>query len=161
MIPLHRRLEYARGYIGLGMLKEAAQELAPIDPTAARSPEVVRVYVDYYMESKEWDKVVAVAPVVCEASPEDDGAWIAWAYACRELGQVSEAQAVLRRAEPRHGETCAVLHYNLACYACLLGDMDEARRRLVRAFAMNADWKAEALQDRDLQAMWSEIEAIG
>lgn len=161
MIPLHRRLEYARGYIGLGMLKEAAQELAPIDPTTARSPEVLRVYVDYYMETKEWDKVVAIAPSLCEASLQDEGAWIAWAYACRELGRVEEAQAVLRRAEPQFGETCAVLHYNLACYACLLGNQDEARCRLRRAFAMNADWKAEALEDRDLEAMWSEIETMG
>ena len=158
-IPLHRRLEYARGYIELGMVNEATNELAAIDSNARSSIEVLRVQVDLYMESKQWDRVVSVAKPVCEAMPQDPSAWIAWAYALRELQQVKEAQDVLLRAEPLHSTTCAVLHYNLACYACLLGNIQEARRRLTSACKMGEEWKAAALEDEDLRALWGDISA--
>jgi hypothetical protein len=45
----------------------------------------------------------------------------------------------------------------LACYACLLGDEVEARRRLKAAFKRDEVWKQSALEDTDLEAMWPEI----
>jgi hypothetical protein len=63
---------------------------------------------------------------------------------------------------PRHGRrirrslhpSCAVLHYNMACYECLLGDIPEARRRLSVACKMGKEWKTGALTDPDLKTMW-------
>jgi hypothetical protein len=52
----------------------------------------------------------------------------------------------------------AELHYNLACYACLLGDMKEARQRLEIACKMDDHFKASAL-DEDLRALWDDIAA--
>jgi len=111
------------------------------------------------MEAKQWDKVVAVAQSVCEATPQDEGAWIAWAYALRELQRVKEAQTYCSRAEPLHGDTCGVLHYNLACYACLRATPKEAKRRLSLAYKMNDEWKATALDDDDLRALWDDSAA--
>jgi len=158
-ITTRRRLEYAKGYIELGMIKEASEELEAISNEARTTVEVQRVHVDLYMEAKRWDQVVNAAKPVCEATPTDDGAWIAWAYALRELQRVKEAQDVLLRAEPLHGATCAVLHYNLACYACLLGQMQEARRRLSLACKMDENSKAAAMEDDDLRALWDDIAA--
>jgi Flp pilus assembly protein TadD len=154
-----RHLEYARGYIALGLVNEASEELAAIDLAARKSVEVLRVCIDLHMESRQWARVVEVAQPVCQAMPTDEGAWIAWAYALRELQRVKEAQAVLLRAEPLHGETCGVLHYNLACYACLLGDIQEARRRLAKAGMMDERWKAAVRDDDDLRALWDDIAA--
>jgi len=156
-IPLHRRLEYARGYIELGLIKEASDELETIGSDASTTTEVQRVRIDLYMEAKQWDNVVGIAPAVCEATPTDEGGWIAWAYALRELQRVEEAQNVLRKAEPLHGATCSVMHYNLACYACLLGDFNEARRRLSITFKMGKHWKQSALEDPDLRNLWNDI----
>lgn len=158
-IPNHRRLEYARGYIELGLIKEAADELDAMSGNARWSNEALRVRVDLYMHSKEWDMVVTVAKAVCEATPADEGAWIAWAFALRELQQVAEAQDVLLQAEPLHGKTCGLLHYNLACYACLLGNLKEARRRLAKACKMNPHWKTESLDDDDLRALREDLSA--
>jgi len=158
-IPDRRHLEYARGYIELGMVAEATHELEAIASEARMSTEALRVWVDLHMESKQWNQVVAAAKPVCEATPKDFGAWIAWAYALRELQQVKEAQAVLLRAEPLHSTNCAVLHYNLACYACLLGNKKEALRRLAVACKMDDQWKAAALEDEDLRALWGDISA--
>ncbi len=156
-IPTHRRIEYARGYLELGMSKEAAAELNTIASSDQNSIAVLRVYVDLFMDTKQWTKVIAAAEPVCKSTPKDEGAWIAWAYALRELQQTKEAQDVLLRAEPLHEKTCDVLHYNLACYACLLGNLKEARRRLTKAIKMDKQWQESALSDTDLETMWSEI----
>lgn len=159
-IPTSRHLEYARGYIDLGMVNDASDELEAIEGDDRLSPDVLRVRIDLYFEAKQWDMVVAVAKPVCEAMPQDSDAWINYAFALRELQRITEARDVLLIAEPLHGTSCAVLHYNLACYYCLLGDMPEAKRRLSVACKAADTWKTAALDDPDLKAMWHDIAAM-
>jgi hypothetical protein len=90
-------------------------------------------------------------------APGEERGWIAWAFALRELGRVAEAKGVLLRAEPLHGTRSAVLHYNLGCYHCLLGETAEARGRLATAFRMHPPFRDEALEVPDLEAMWDEL----
>jgi hypothetical protein len=63
---------------------------------------------------------------------------------------------VLLKAEMTLGDTCATLHFNLACYACQMGDMGEAKRRLETACKMQSEYKAIALDDLDLKPMWDD-----
>ena len=160
MIPTRRHLEFASGYLELGMVTEAADELEAITGPDRLSAGVMRVRADLYMEGQEWELLLAVARELARLRPDEEKGWIYSAYALRELGRIGEAKAVLLEAEPRHGAVCAVLHYNLACYHCLLGELAEAKRRLAMACRMNAEWKAAALQDADLTAMRDEIAAM-
>lgn len=152
-IPLRRHIEYARGYLTLGMLAEAASELEQAQPEERKSIDLLRVRIDLHMERKEWDNVIALAPEVCTATPADEGAWIAWAFALHELKQTSEARDVLLKAEPLLGSKCSVLQYNLACYACVLGNTQEAKKRLAKACRLDPTWRDSALNDPDLAAM--------
>lgn len=140
------------------MLREAEVELAMIDGEAARSADVLRLRVELYHQSKQWKRLVTAAKALADLAPDEEQGWISWAYALRELERISEAQDVLLSAEPLHGKTSAVLHYNLACYACLLGDRKEAKRRLSVACEMDAAFKIGALEDPDLAAMRHDIE---
>jgi tetratricopeptide (TPR) repeat protein len=153
MISTTRRLEYASGFIELGLLNEASEELEAIEGADRLSAEVMAVRSDLYMAAKDWDLLIAVARELARLTPKNDQGWIHWAYALRELGRIAEAKAVLLKAEPLHAN-CAVLHYNMACYDCLLGDISEARQRLSVACKMGNEWKAAALTDPDLKAMW-------
>jgi Flp pilus assembly protein TadD len=152
-IPTRRRLEYARGYVALGLLTEGEKELAAINERDRDAIEVVAIKVDLYMEGKQWKRVPAVAKRLAEARPECEQAWIAWGYALRELQRIEEARDVLLRAEQVHGPTSPVLHYNLACYYSLLGDLPEAKRRLEIACRMGAEWETAAKTDPDLDAL--------
>lgn len=158
MIPTHRRLEYASGYIGLGMHQDAADELGLIAEEEWEAPEVLQHWMSLHHETKEWLALIQVAETLVELEPEEEPAWISWAYALRELDRVKEAQEVLWQAEVLHGDSSAVLHYNLACYACLLGDKVDAKRRLATAIKMDAEFKSSALEDPDLEAMRDELE---
>ena len=160
MISTRRHLEFAAGYLELGMNTEAAEELEAIEGTARLSADVMRVRSDLYVATKQWDLLLAVSRELAREKPDEEKGWVYTAYALRELERIVEAKAVLIEAEARHGQTCAVLHYNLACYHCLLGEIPAAKTRLAIACRMNAAWRAAALEDEDLRAMWNEIEAM-
>jgi Flp pilus assembly protein TadD len=153
MITTARHLEYAAGYLSLGLLNEASDELELIEGEDRLSAAVMAARSDLYLAAKNWDLLIAVARELARLTPKNDQGWIQWAYALRELGRVAEAKAVLLQAEPIHAK-CAVLHYNMACYECLLGDIPEARRRLAVACKMGQEWKKAALDDPDLKAIW-------
>jgi len=103
---------------------------------------------------------VAVARELVQQDPKSLKGWIHWAYALRELDRISEAKAVLLEAEPHHWERCALLHYNLACYHSLLGELDAARARLRKACRMDAHWKDQARTDPDLKALHGDLDSI-
>lgn len=148
-----RRVEYALGYIALAMFRDAEAELNGIAAEEQWHPLVRSVWVDFYLAQKEWRRTIVVARELARAHPAVENAWIGWAYALRELNCVVEASAVLLEAEPLHGETSAVLHYNLACYDALLGALDSARARLATACRMDAQFKLAAREDPDLAAL--------
>jgi predicted Zn-dependent protease len=157
MISTRRRVEYASGYLELGLTAAAAAELAAIAREDEDQPEVLRVRTEYLMQAREWGRLVEVAADMASRLPDEEAGWISWAYALRELNRVEEARTVLINAEFRHGKTCGVLHYNLACYACLLGERTEAMQRLRRALRLSAEWREAAMDDTDLQPLWQEI----
>ena len=156
-IPTARRVQYARGFMELGMLVEAARELEAVEGAARIDAPVMELQVDLHMAAKHWDLVVALAEELTARHPAESSGWISRAFALRELGRIREAKEVLLQAEPEHGRTCSVLHYNLACYHCLLGEMKPARARLARACKMEKTWKQEARSDPDLKALWKDL----
>ncbi|MCF3650071.1 TPR end-of-group domain-containing protein [Synoicihabitans lomoniglobus] len=119
----------------------------------------MRLRVELYHQSKQWRRLAMAGESLADLAPEEEQGWISWAYALRELERVADAQDVLWRAEPAHGKTSAVLHYNLACYACLLGDLKEAKRRLAMAVKMDDEFESSAWDDPDLAALRSDGEA--
>jgi len=47
-----------------------------------------------------------------------------------------------------------IFHYNMACYACKLGDMEEAKGYLNAACKVNPTCRLQALDDPDLEEGW-------
>ncbi|MBI5382602.1 MAG: hypothetical protein HZA31_11935 [Opitutae bacterium] len=152
-ISSKRRAEYALGYVVLGLFCEATEELESIAPADRATPETLTAWVELHMATKQWDRVLEVAPKLAAAAPTNDRGWIAWAFALREVARIADAREVLLRAETLHGNSCALLHYNLACYECLLGRLSEARRRLEVACRMEKSFREDASSDPDLQAL--------
>jgi hypothetical protein len=52
-----------------------------------------------------------------------------------------------------------IIRYNLACYACQLGNLEEARHWLKKAIEMAdpKEVKLMALNDPDLKPLWKEL----
>jgi hypothetical protein len=152
-----RRLRYASGYIELNLLNEASDELEAIaSRTDSRRPCLPSD------SNCTWRRSIGMRSsasrvVLADSTPENERGWICWAYALRELHRIEEARDVLLLAEPLHGKTSAILHFNLGCYYCLLGNLDTARERVRRSCQMQEAFKKDALEDPDLETLWVEF----
>ncbi len=51
----------------------------------------------------------------------------------------------------------AIFYYNLACYSCVLGQIDAAREALMRSFALDKRYRDFARGDRDLEPLHGEL----
>ena len=153
MISTRKHLDYALGYIELGLLEEACAELSRIPAAERQTSPVLAVSLELAMAEESWNDVVTLAPQVILADESVERPWIAWAYALRENQRITEARDVLMRGSLVVTEPSGLMDYNLACYFCLLGELDEARRRLQRACSRDPHWKNDARHDPDLAAL--------
>ena len=94
--------------------------------------------------------------VPCEAT-----GWIDRSFALHELGRTREAHDNLVSVAGRF-EKIWTIPYNLACYACQLGNRSEALEWLKKAFAVedkNRLFKV-AMEDSDLEPLRGDIRKI-
>ena len=98
----------------------------------------------------------AVASHLVKDDPETAGWWITLAYALRRTESVEKADAILLRARVIHPKI-ALIAFNLACYASVMGRMEEAKKRLRHAIELDKDIRGLALDDEDLKPLWDWI----
>jgi tetratricopeptide (TPR) repeat protein len=156
--PDIHHLNAAEGWLGLGNLIEAERELANLSSRILSHPEVLRVKYDYYGKARQWELAAETAQLLSEVVPETPYGWIHLAYALHELKRTPEAYNVLIPIMDRFPEEF-VIRYNLACYSCQMGDLDEARAWLKKAIALagTKTIKEMALDDTDLIQLRPEI----
>ncbi|HEX2854809.1 MAG TPA: hypothetical protein VHO24_16370 [Opitutaceae bacterium] len=148
-MSLNRHLSYARGYLELGMVAEAAAELDQVPVSAEESIDLLGLRMAVLQEQKKWKALQTLAAEFVERRPEEAGGWITWAYATRRASSLAAAEQILRAAERLHAKE-PVIHFNLGCYACQLGDLAEARTRVDRAIGLDETFRAMAATDSDL-----------
>ncbi len=151
MFP-HWRLSHARGYLLLGLIDEAADELSQLPEDWLDKDETLALRAAILQEQHDWLQLQALASDLARRMPAAAEWWIMWAYATRRAESLSAAQAILREAELQH-PTEATIPFNLACYACQLGDLGSARLLLARAIALDPSFATSALNDPDLEPL--------
>lgn len=153
MIPSATRLRYALGYLELGLLEEADAELAPIPAPEKHSCDVLSVKLEINRLGNQWAQMGQTARMLIAKQPGKADWWISLAFATRRSTSVEAARLVLVKAKdlfPKVG----TIYFNLGCYACVLGELDEAREQIARACALDADFKTLASTDEDLKPLW-------
>ena len=146
------RLAQARGYLGLGMVAEAAAELDQLPAAAAERMEALSLRALVLHEQSDWPALERIAGELVRRQPGDAGWWISWAYATRRSRSLGAAEAILLDAERLHATEPAI-QFNLGCYACQRGDLTEARRRVDRAIALDPTFRYAAATDSDLEPL--------
>jgi hypothetical protein len=151
------------GWIGLGDLKEAREELAKIHGSLQHHPDVLELRWEILALEKNWPEALQVARELIHHAPERSSGWLHQAYALRRApgGGLKEAWHTLLPVFdkfPREPIIC----YNLSCYACQLQFLDAARVWLKRAAVLGgkAKIKEMAREDVDLQPLWQEIDRL-
>lgn len=153
-----RLLLEAEGYFELGMEAESLRVLAQLPAEDQARKEVLSLRLAILMTFKSWALASEIAACLTEGEPQDSAWWVNYAYCVRRARNVDEAEKILLRAAELHPNV-AIIHYNLACYACVTGRLQQARERLSRARQIDKGIEAMALHDEDLHALRDWIEA--
>ena len=147
----------ALGWLELGNLLEAARSLDEVSPASRNHPEVLEVRWQIHASQSQWDACVVVADALVQAAPESPFGWIHRACALRRApnGSLQAAwDALLPAFKKFPGQP--MIPYNLACFACQMGNLKETRRWLERAFEVGDPKQLRSLaqHDPELQLYW-------
>ena len=148
----------ARGWLELGDASEGRKELDHVSLARKTHPEVLELRWELCAKEKDWAGALAAARQLVVLHPKRCSGWIHRAYTLHEMKHTQEAWNALRPALERFPKVTTI-PYNLACYACQLGRMDEARSWLKKAIEVGQrqDVVQLALTDPDLKPLWPEL----
>lgn len=153
------RLQAAEGWLGLGDVTSATNELREMSPAVRTHPSVLCVRYQIYAQEKQWDRAVELASELIKILPEEESVWINLAYATRRKtgGSIPEAKKILEVAQPKF-PGLYLFSYNLACYCSQLGEFVQAERWLRKAAGIDkTSVKKMALEDPDLKPLWRNL----
>ena len=99
-----------------------------------------------------------VAGAISRMLPDESFGWIHLAYSLHELKRTREAWNVLIPIVDKFPKE-STISYNLACYACQLGNLEDSMKWLEKAIdlAGKKDVRIMALDDPDLEPLWAQI----
>jgi tetratricopeptide (TPR) repeat protein len=149
---VQRQLLAAIGFMELGMFQESVEELESLPPEVRESPMVLAVWLDLYQSWQKWTEALAVASRLFEAEPENPDWRVALAYSTRRTRGLLFAREILLEAVGKF-PNCAIIHFNLGCYAAQLGFLEEARGRIHEAIRLDKHCEQLAETDPDLSPL--------
>src|SRR5437867_1564490 len=143
----------ACGYVQLQMFQEANEELEKIDAFLRAAPEILALRIEIYRGLKNWELMAELSQRLMEFHSDDPQWPVSLAYATRRATSIEAAKEILLNAESRFPRE-AIIFYNLGCYSCQLGEIDNAKNYLKQAFEIDPSWRLRALDDEDLKPLW-------
>ena len=148
----------ALGWLDLHTVADARAELLQISAANTAHPEVLETWWRIHAAEQDWSEALRVAELELRAAPDRMSGWVDRSYSLHELRRTQEAREALLPAVKKFPKA-SLIPYNLACYACQLGDSAEAQQWLRKAIARGEkdEIKRLALNDPDLAALHEEI----
>lgn len=153
-------LRAASGWLDLNNPREAAAELQHLSAEARMHPDTLEVMWRLCAVNQRWQEAVEFGRLLVRLQPREPSGWLHRSYALHELRRTEEALTLLLPAASQFPKE-SIIPYNLACYCCHLGKLEEARAWLGHAVRIRGRQQVRdlALADPDLQPLWGEIAA--
>ena len=146
-------LKIAVGYLELGMIEDAANEIELLPPDQKNSSEVLGVRMEIYRAAEKWTLMEVVARELWKRHQDDPLQWNDLAWVVRRASGLDESLKILSEALEKFPDD-ALTNYNLGCYLCQLGDVEAAKESVGRAIQLDGKYKTLAIDDPDLEPMW-------
>jgi predicted Zn-dependent protease len=153
--PDSHHLSAAEGWLLLGNHREANDELKQITLQARFHPDVLLVRWEIYARDQHWEFAHTIAHGMVALTPDEPVGWINRSFALHQMKRTQEAWRSLLPAARKFPNNPTV-SYNLACYACQLGLLEESSTWLQKAIATGDAEKIKTLarQDPDLEPLF-------
>lgn len=158
-----QQIRFAEGWLGLGNAEEAAKAIADLNTFESNQPDVLALRWSIHAAVERWEEALRVALVQLKNDSSDVRGWINQSYAIRRTsdGGIRPAMEALLPALQKFPKEM-LIPYNLACYQCQLGDLEEARG-LLRVALKRGERRqilALALNDSDLKAIREDLASL-
>jgi predicted Zn-dependent protease len=152
----------AQGWFELGNDLEANGELEQITPENHAHPAVLEVRWQIYAKGKKWDAALDIASALVQMVPGHPLGWVHRSYCLHEMKRTEEARDNLLRVVDKFPDD-PIMRYNLACYECQLGRLEQAKTWLEKATKLGGRKRIKlmALEDPDLEPLWKNIGDAG
>lgn len=143
----------------LGNAREARSELGLLSGEAQMHPDALRAWYGLAAMEGLWAEAHTLAERLVKLQPGSAEAWVWRAYALRRMpeGGLKPAwKALLPALE--HFPKEWIFPYNMSCYACQLGRLEEARAYYFQALSLGGtEVRRMALEDDDMLPLRAEI----
>ncbi|PWU10598.1 MAG: hypothetical protein C5B50_25360 [Verrucomicrobia bacterium] len=156
--PSRIQIQAAQGWLELGNPVEAEAELEQMTPELREHPDVLKLRWEICAARKKWEEALEIASALVHLEPDEPLGWVHKSFALHELKRTTEARNNLVGVVEKFGDS-PTIRYNMACYECQLGRLEQAKLWLEKAFKMGnpVRMKQAALKDPDLEPLWVEI----
>ena len=150
-------LRAATGWLELGNPDEAFNELEKITPFHRAHPDVLKLRWRIYDSAGKHQSAFGVAQGLSRLLPDDAEPFVWRSYSARRMkggGLGLALELLLDVVNDFPGEP--ILPFNIACYHCQRGDLNEAKTWLHTAYEVAGRngtlryWKTKTLDDDDL-----------
>jgi predicted Zn-dependent protease len=145
-------LRQAEGWIEIGLGADALELLQKLPPRERFRPAALELKLEAEMRRERWNQAADTARLLCVKLPHRPDYFLRAARCLHATGDTQAAKDWLMSG-PRELIDSSVFHYHMGCYAAALGEEDEARRFLARAFDMDVILREIAEQDEDLASL--------
>ncbi len=151
----------AWGWYELDNIPEAFLELDRVSSPGKGHPDALALRWELLGHSGNWREALETARGLVQVSPERPDSWIKQSFALHELKRTQEAWDSLASVAEHFPSVCTI-PYNLACYACQLGQMAAAMAWLSKAMKVGGreSVRRMALKDADLKPLWLQIKKL-
>jgi len=138
------------------MWNDAWDELEELQPQFRHLSQVIILRVLILNNLGKWEEASIIGKGALRHYPEFGALYVATAHALRNCKGAAEARAMLVAGEP-FLESEAVFHYLLACYDSALGNLEDAKEGVARAFELEKGLRVKALDEPDLAPLWESL----
>ncbi len=142
----------AQGYFELEMFDDAIREIDSLPFEEQLRAEVIELRIVVQMKACRWKEALVASERLCAISPDAPLGFIHAAFCLHELGRTREAKEVLLEG-PASLIQEATYHYNLACYECVLGNLETAQAYLEASVSLDTKLRDYAKVDPDLKPL--------
>ncbi|MCH6257609.1 hypothetical protein MLD52_13695 [Puniceicoccaceae bacterium K14] len=151
-LTLKKALSYSNGYRELGMHDWAFKEIEALPDDLKVAVPALQMQLAISMDAKKWNKALPFAKKLHDVDPEASENHVNLAFVMRRARSMQSARKVLETAAKKFPGV-AIIHYNLACYACLNKNTEEAKSFLNLAFELDEAYLKISLEDEDLEQL--------
>ncbi|MBD3676380.1 MAG: tetratricopeptide repeat protein [Planctomycetaceae bacterium] len=147
-----RRLETARGYLILGMPRNALKELRRIQHPELCGYDSLLLQAEALRDLCQFEEAIPYFEKTLELNPANLQAHLGLAWCFKRVNRLTKAISALERAREYHPEEPIVI-YNLACYFSLLGDKPKAIECLGRSLRMEPQLRELISEEEDFDQL--------